>query len=216
MMKWHGTLRSGLQRRPAAVPREVGLQQGEASWKPVAKGTSLFSSGHSEETEIPSHPECSEETEESDEQQSAFSFHIIQPDLACENGLAFHTENSAPPTVCILDLGCTRAMGSRRAVEAFCRYVDSHPNSGLWYEIQPTSSRFFFANSQQSKCTEKLVIFMHDNRWNTQSTEFDIVEEGDVPLLLSLPQMRNLGFQIELTPKRVICPVHVLAWERWF
>ena len=46
------------------------------------------------------------------------------------------------------------------------------------------------------------MIFMHDNRWNTQSTEFDIVEEGDVPLLLSLPQMRNLGFQIELTPKK--------------
>ena len=37
------TLRSGLQRRPAPVPREVGLQQGEASWKPLAKGTSLFS-----------------------------------------------------------------------------------------------------------------------------------------------------------------------------
>ena len=49
-------------------------------------------------------------------------------------------------------------------------------------------------------CTEKLVTFMYDNGWNTQFTEFDIVEEGDVPLLLSLPQMRNLGFQIELTP----------------
>ena len=80
-------------------------------------------------------------------QRMLFSFHIIQPDPACENGYAFHTENSAPPTVCILDLGCTRAMGSRRAVEAFCSYVDSHPNSGLWSEIQPTSSRFFFANS---------------------------------------------------------------------
>ena len=56
----------------------------------------------------------------------------------------FHfKENSAPPTVCILDLGCTRALGSRKAVDAFCRYADSHPNSGLWYEIQPTSSRFF-------------------------------------------------------------------------
>ena len=98
--------------------------------------------------------------------------------------------------------GCTRAMGSRRAVEAFCRYADSHPNSGLWYEIQPTSSRFFFANSQQSKCTEKLVIFMYDHGWNTQFTEFDIVEEGDVPLLMSLPQMRNLGFQFELTPEK--------------
>jgi len=93
-------------------------------------------------------------------------------------------------------------MGSRRAVEAFCRYVDSHPNSGLWYEIQPTSSRFFFANSQQSKCTERLVIFMYDHGWYTQFTEFDIVEEGDVPLLMSLPQMRNLGLQFELTPEK--------------
>ena len=182
-------LRQGVQRRPARVPRQVGLQEGEASWKPLAKGTSLFSYGCSTEIEVPS-------------QQSAFSFHTVQTDLACEKGLAFHTENSAPPTVCILDLGCTRAMGSRRAVEAFCRYVDSHPNSGLWYEIQPTSSRFFFANSQQSKCTEKLVIFMYDHGWNTQFTEFDIVEEGDVPLLMSLPQMRNLGFQFELTPEK--------------
>jgi len=168
----------------------------------LAKGASLFSNGYSEETEIPSHPEGSGETEESGEQQSAFSFHIRQPDLACEKGLAFHTGNSAPPTVCILDLGCTRAMGSRRAVEAFCSYVDSHPNSRLWYEIQPTSMRFFFANSQQFKCTEKLVIFMYDNGWNTQFTEFAIVEEGDVPLLMSLPHMRNLGFQFELTPEK--------------
>ena len=183
------------------MPRQVDLQEGEASLKPLAKGTALFSYGYSVEAEIRSHPEGSVETEESDERR-AFSFHIRQPDLACENGLAFHTENSAPPTVCILDLGCTRAMGSRRAVEAFCRHVDSHPNSGLWYEIQPASSRFFFANSQQSKCTEKLVIFMYDNGWNTQFTEFDIVEEGDVPLLMSLPQMRNLGFQFELTPEK--------------
>ena len=88
------------------MPRQVGLQEGEASWKPLAKGTSLFSYGCSTEIEEPS-------------QQSAFSFHTVQTDLACEKGLAFHTENSAPPTVCILDLGCTRAMGSRRAVEAF-------------------------------------------------------------------------------------------------
>ena len=32
-----GTPRSGLQRRPAPVPREVGLQHCEASWKPLAK-----------------------------------------------------------------------------------------------------------------------------------------------------------------------------------
>ena len=112
-------LRSGLRRRPAPVPREVGLQDSGASWKPLAKGTSLFMHGYSEKTEIPSHSECSEKIEVSGEQKSAFSLHATQPVQACENGLAFHTQNSAPPTVCILDLGCTRAMGSRRGSGSF-------------------------------------------------------------------------------------------------
>ena len=118
-----------------------------------------------------------------------------------EEGVAFHTENQMPPTVAILDLGCTRAMGSRNAVNAFCDYVDNH-DCGLWYKIEPTSSRFFFANSQQTKCTEKLVIHMYDKSWSVRTTEFDIVEEGNVPLLMSLPQMRNLGFQFELSPQK--------------
>ena len=68
----------------------------------------------------------------------------------------------------------------------------------LWYKIEPTSSRFFFANSQQTKCTEKLGIHMSSKAWSVHTTEFDIVEEGNVPLLMSLAQMRNLGFQFEL------------------
>ena len=43
---------------------------------------------------------------------------------------------------------------------------------------------------------------MYDHGWNTQFTEFDIVEEGDVPSLMSVPHMRNLGFQFELTPDK--------------
>ena len=54
-----------------------------------------------------------------------------------EEGMAFHTENQMPPTVAILDLGCTRAMGSRNAINA----LDKH-DCGLWYKIEPTSSRF--------------------------------------------------------------------------
>ena len=118
-----------------------------------------------------------------------------------EEGVAFHTENQMPPTVAILELGCTRAMGSRNAVNAFCDYVDNN-DCGLWYKIEPTSSRFFFANSQQTKCTEKLAIHMYDKSWSVHTTEFDIVEEGNVPLLMSLPQMRNLGFQFELSPQK--------------
>ena len=43
---------------------------------------------------------------------------------------------------------------------------------------------------------------MYDHGCNSQFTEFDIVEEGDVPLLMSLPQMRSLGFQFELAPEK--------------
>ena len=78
--------------------------------------------------------------------------------------------------------------------------MDKH-DCGLWYKIEPTSSRFFIANSQQTKCTEKLDFHMYDKAWSVHTTEFDIVEEGNVPLLMSLPQMRNLGFQFELSPQ---------------
>ena len=89
-------------------------------------------------------------------------------------GLAFHAENQMPPTVAILDLGCTRALGSRNAVNALCDHVDKH-DCGLWYKIEQTSSRFFFANSQQTKCAEKLVIHMYNKSWSVHTTEFDIV-----------------------------------------
>ena len=59
-----------------------------------------------------------------------------------QEGMAFHTENQMPPAVAILDLGCTRAMGSRNAINAFCQYVDKS-DCGPWYKIEPTSSGFF-------------------------------------------------------------------------
>jgi len=51
---------------------------------------------------------------------------------------------------------------------------------------------------------------MYGNGWNTQFTEFGIVEEGDVPLLMSLPQ-ETLDSNSNSLQTRLICPVHVLA-----
>ena len=56
-------LQRGLQRRPDPVPREVGLQPGEASWRPWEKGASFFTTGYSDQTERPDQFECSEQTE---------------------------------------------------------------------------------------------------------------------------------------------------------
>ena len=69
-----GALRSALQRRPAPVPREVGLQDSEASWKPLERGTSLFMQRYSENMEIPSQPECSADTGVSAEEKMLFHF----------------------------------------------------------------------------------------------------------------------------------------------
>ena len=52
-------LRPGLQERQPQ-PRTVGLQRSEASLKPCEKGTSFFTTGYSEELEIPGQSECSE------------------------------------------------------------------------------------------------------------------------------------------------------------
>ena len=43
---------------------------------------------------------------------------------------------------------------------------------------------------------------MYDVDYAVQSTEFDIVEQGEVPTLMSLPQMRNLRFQFVLHPDK--------------
>ena len=93
-----------------------------------------------------------------------------------------------------------KSYGLVECSQCFCDYVDSH-DCGLRYKIEQTSSRFFFANFQQTKCTEKLVTHMHDKAWNVHTKKFDIVEERSVPLLTSLPQMRNLGFQFGLSHK---------------
>ncbi|CAE7808499.1 Cpr, partial [Symbiodinium sp. KB8] len=46
-----------------------------------------------------------------------------------------------------------------------------------------------------------------------QSTEFDIVEQGHVPTLMSLPQMRNLRFQFDLQPDKAFLSSSVLGIE---
>ena len=82
------------------------------------------------------------------------------------------------------------------------------PESRLWDLVlhAETTSQFTwtFANSESTKCNQKLVVRMYDREYVVQSTEFDIVEQGHVPIpiLMSLPQMRNLRFQFELHPDK--------------
>ena len=107
------------------------------------------------------------------------------------------------PTYVILDIGCTRSMGSRHAVEKFAALAEK---KGLQLEFLPSSACFSFANSQSTRVTEKMRVWF--NTSPPCSTDIDIVEEGTVPILMSLPQMKNLGMSLEMTPDTVYmtCP----------
>ena len=87
-------------------------------------------------------------------------------------------------------------MTSRVAAQDLMKFCDQNNDCGLWYTIAETTSQFTFANSvcEWTKCIQKLVVCMYDREYAVQSTEFDIVEKGHIPSLMSLPQVRNVKF----------------------
>ena len=115
------------------------------------------------------------------------------------------------PTSMVLDLGCTRAMTSWRAAKDLMEFCDQNPDCGLWCRLDQTTSQFTFANSESASCKQKIVVCMYDVDYAVQSTEFDIVEQGEVPTLMSLPQMRNLRFQFDLHPDKAYLSNPVLG-----
>jgi hypothetical protein len=107
------------------------------------------------------------------------------------------------PTSVILDLGCTRAMGSRQAIEKFMKAAAKHH---LQCEILPSQVTFSFANSETTQVKEKCRVWFPTTP--PCSTDFDIIEQGKIPMLMSLSQMRNLRFELALTPEQALmtCP----------
>ena len=139
---------------------------------------------------------------------SKFSF------MATEEEKTSFIAQPLTPASMVLDLGCTRAMASRVAAQDLMKFCDHNPDCGIWYHIAETTFQFTFANSESTKCNQKLVVCMYDREYVVQSTEFDIVEQGHVPILMSLPQMRNLRFQLELHPDKALLSSPVLGiWD---
>ncbi|CAE7861040.1 unnamed protein product, partial [Symbiodinium necroappetens] len=133
--------------------------------------------------------------------------------MATENNEAFITQ-PLTPTSMALDLGCTRAMTSRVAAQDLMKFYDQNKDCGSWYHAAETQSQFTFANSESTKCKQKLVICMYGREFSVQSTEFDIVEQGHAPTLMSLPQMRNLRFQFDLQPDKAFLSSPILGIEK--
>ena len=101
-------------------------------------------------------------------------------------------------------------MASRVAAQDLMKFCDHNADCGIWCHIAETTSQFTFANSESTKCNKKLVVCMYDKEYVVQSTEFDIVEPGHVPILMSLLQMRILGSSSNSIQTR-----HCLAVQYW-
>ena len=102
-------------------------------------------------------------------------------------------------TYVVLDLGCTPSMASRRTINAFAREVPKH---GITVTYRPCRTTFVFADSGKGTVNESCVL-----TFTTRppcATQVDILEKGSVPILLSLPQMRNLGISLNLDPGATI------------
>ena len=100
-------------------------------------------------------------------------------------------------------------MGSRPTVHAFCSACVDY---GMWTEFLPTHSYFSFANSNTIRIWEKCRVWFPTVP--PFSTDIEICEEGYVPILMSLPQMRNLRLDIELSPEAVLLTCAAFGYKQ--
>ena len=137
---------------------------------------------------------------------------MIQPDAVSEHNLFVATNRSllatklmAPvinpqhnPTYAILDNGCTRSMGSWHAIQRFTQAIKPMKDI-ISYQYIPAETKFTFANGETARVNWTLHLRYHTTP--PCSTNIDVLEQGTVPILLSISQMRNLYMTIEHTPQ---------------
>ena len=117
------------------------------------------------------------------------------------------------PTYVILDSGCTRNMGSMARVMAFVRYCEQFC-SWITFEWRWQPVKFSFANSHWSWVYWTLVIHydLSDTASADQyfSIEISVLEEGDVPILLSNKMMGIMNLDIINREECTLSTAH--AW----
>ena len=103
---------------------------------------------------------------------------------------------SAQPDLC--DSGCTRSMGSWHAIQRFTQAIEPMKDI-ISYEHIPAKTKFTFAKRKTARVNWTLHLRYHTTP--PCSTNIDVLEQGTVPILLSISQVRNLYMTIEHTPQ---------------
>ena len=104
----------------------------------------------------------------------------------CLKGAKGVQEEVEDGTSMILDTGCTKAMCSRHAYLLMREGLSEGQ-----VKLLPDSSTFNFANGQKALAREKCRIWFSYEP--PLFTDFSLIDEGKVPFLMSLLQVKNLG-----------------------
>ena len=115
---------------------------------------------------------------------------------------------SQRPTYARLGLECTKSMGSRYAVNKFMRAAATH---GLNYELIPSTSKISFANSETTSVHQAVNMWFPTK--TPMFTVVDIVEQGRVPILFSLKQMKHLNMKVGMRPNGVLRTCEALGFH---
>ena len=99
-----------------------------------------------------------------------------------------------------------KSMGSRYAVNKVMKADRAH---GLDYEIAPSTSQLSSANSETTSVHEAITIWFPTTP--PMFTIVDIVEQGRVPMVFSLQQMKNVNLTLDLHPDRVLITCEALG-----
>ena len=101
------------------------------------------------------------------------------------------------PTPVVLDLGCTRSTRSRAAIERFKKHA--------WY--YGVTTEFCRCPTRRQKPAWRVAVSSFQQHHHVLP-RLMCLNEGDVPILFSLSQMKNLGMTVVLDPKghTITCP----------
>ena len=89
-------------------------------------------------------------------------------------------------------------MGSWHAIQCFTQAIEPMKDL-ISYQYIPAETKLTFANGEAAKVSWTLHLQYHTIP--PCSTNIDVLEQGTVPILLSISQMRNLYMTIEHTPQ---------------
>ena len=110
------------------------------------------------------------------------------------------------PSYVIIDIGCTKSMGSKPAILAFIKATSEY---GFKFKWRRTHTVMTFADSKTVT-----LYWCVEVTFPTQppvKTIIDCHDEGHIPILMSLPQMQNLCFDLKLRPDGTTLTSQVLG-----